>query len=764
MSNTGKINRDEVSRMLSVESVSRQYNITLPKKSNGVVKCPFHDHEDSSPSFSVDFETGLWNCFGCNRKGDLFSFIAVMEGLDVVDDFPVVLEKGADIAGIPRDVTAQGKRGDTRKYEGEWDSAKGGDLTAARSIYISKKKVDITKLEIDIRPHGENDFVVPVRDYRGEIIGLQRGSKMAVSGSNVAGFFYENLDRKDTVYIVEGLSDYFSMLASGFKNVVGLFSVNVPEKEIKNLLAEAHDVKICLDYDHFDSTGAARGSDAGFMKTKKVLQNIPHVLAYFASYTEKRDISDIFMEKGSSGVREIFDYPGKNYNDLEHDMEAKLTPSFDPRIIAESIAERQLIATGEKENWIFEDGLWQEVPKERIEKLISVELVNRGAPKSIFKNITEIRNFLRMETYTRIAKIKAAMLQEDLEENIYFSDGKYDLKEDSFMPYTPQDYVFSRLESKFPATKKKPEVFLKFLNQLFDGYENPEKYISFIQEWIGYCLYPKTPIHAFLYIYGSGGNGKGVLFNTIGAIIGHENILNYNINKLETDGDRAVVQLFKKYVNLGTEERRGTNLGSPILKSLTGGDPVTGRRLWKEAFTFRPYAKMLFSSNHAPTGAEAASNISRRLNLLHLKNVFDDGGEKRGDIGLETRILKEKDEIICWAIEGLRDLLKRQYFEKPEAMISGEQKMLVGADPIASFVEKERAFSFKDGKPVALAMLYETFRQYYQDDLGKNHRYVPSRQSFLEGIMKQGFTAFYMGTAQYVAQQENVACQDQIEV
>jgi len=33
--------------------------------------CPLPDHDDSTPSFSINVETGLWNCFGCHQGGTL---------------------------------------------------------------------------------------------------------------------------------------------------------------------------------------------------------------------------------------------------------------------------------------------------------------------------------------------------------------------------------------------------------------------------------------------------------------------------------------------------------------------------------------------------------------------------------------------------------------------------------------------------------------------------------------------------------------------
>lgn len=45
---------------------------TLERKAENLVLCPFHD--DKQASFSVNIETGLFNCFACGAKGDVFSF------------------------------------------------------------------------------------------------------------------------------------------------------------------------------------------------------------------------------------------------------------------------------------------------------------------------------------------------------------------------------------------------------------------------------------------------------------------------------------------------------------------------------------------------------------------------------------------------------------------------------------------------------------------------------------------------------------------
>ena len=54
--------------------------------------CPFHS--ESNPSFSIDPETGLFYCFGCNKKGNIFQFLRAMKEQGVeIDEEDLATEK-----------------------------------------------------------------------------------------------------------------------------------------------------------------------------------------------------------------------------------------------------------------------------------------------------------------------------------------------------------------------------------------------------------------------------------------------------------------------------------------------------------------------------------------------------------------------------------------------------------------------------------------------------------------------------------------------
>jgi len=65
--------------------------------------CPFH--AENTPSFHVREETGYYKCFGCDKGGDVFTFIQEIEHLD----FPGAVEHLAAKVGIQLNYTSTGQ-------------------------------------------------------------------------------------------------------------------------------------------------------------------------------------------------------------------------------------------------------------------------------------------------------------------------------------------------------------------------------------------------------------------------------------------------------------------------------------------------------------------------------------------------------------------------------------------------------------------------------------------------------------------------------
>jgi len=68
---------------------------SVPARGDYWACCPFH--QEKSPSFHVLDGKGIYNCFGCGEKGDIFTLAMKLEGVS----FPEAVARVAELAGMP---------------------------------------------------------------------------------------------------------------------------------------------------------------------------------------------------------------------------------------------------------------------------------------------------------------------------------------------------------------------------------------------------------------------------------------------------------------------------------------------------------------------------------------------------------------------------------------------------------------------------------------------------------------------------------------
>ena len=73
-----------------------QYTQLKPTGSGLMGRCPFPDHQEKTPSFSVSETKQVYNCFGCHKKGNIFTFLQNYQGMN----FPESIEYLANRANI----------------------------------------------------------------------------------------------------------------------------------------------------------------------------------------------------------------------------------------------------------------------------------------------------------------------------------------------------------------------------------------------------------------------------------------------------------------------------------------------------------------------------------------------------------------------------------------------------------------------------------------------------------------------------------------
>jgi DNA primase len=84
----------EIKDKLPINEVVGQYVQLRRAGRNFVGRCPFH--KERTPSFHVSPERNSYMCFGCGEKGDIFTFIQKIDGVD----FVTALKQLAERAGV----------------------------------------------------------------------------------------------------------------------------------------------------------------------------------------------------------------------------------------------------------------------------------------------------------------------------------------------------------------------------------------------------------------------------------------------------------------------------------------------------------------------------------------------------------------------------------------------------------------------------------------------------------------------------------------
>lgn len=732
---------DYITSRLTISAVCRAIGITEPQPGRNI-KCPLGSHEDKTPSFTMDDKKGrvLYHCKSCQQGGDALDLIMRAKGLNKNDgdDFKEGLRIAADVAGISQEELEEDRPAPAKKkiqkQVGESCHQLAERITTldeqiisnVRRLYLTRKNIDLSNLNITYIESG--DFIIPMYDQHANVCGYQSGKKMILKRSKL-GCFAGTLDPSKDVYVVEGVSDYLTMLSIGMKNVIGLCSTTTPTKDFNGVLHHFYykkggrgNVKICLDYDGVTDEGVRKPNDQGFSGAKKALSiadaHNRHSQVYFASTKENIDINDLYTKEGADAVRRIFSMK----EDIVDTKEAILIgeKKANPAIISKNIYEKEVLASENGNLWKYTDGVWRKMMKNEPEKMIKdyIRDYMHVMPKTDV--ISQSRDLLMYDSSIRGRGLLQALesSEEYYERNhgvVFFEDCKYNFLTDDKMVYSPDDYVFSTLAGNADFHGATAPLFMETISDTFQGDYDKQQRIDFMQELFGYCMYPQVPFEKLFVWVGKGGNGKGTLMETLAHMIGPKNRANMEISRLDTN-NFALSQLIGIYVNSCSEERKGVPLSSPTLKMLTGGDTVSTDRKFSTDLRFKPMCKIIISLNDAPSVTEDADWLARRLMSLSFNNNFDQWLKgKRGNPNLKRDLRKELAGIRAWSIQGLYRLITNGKFTEPASMKAETISFLERNDRILQFFKRRIPSQLNNRDAIIpLNALYLQYKVYHE--------------------------------------------------
>ena len=236
---------------MNVEDLLKSKDIPyLPRGKDYEVTCLNPDHPDRNPSMRIDQVTGIFNCFSCGFKGNLFTHFG--EKVNKMEMRRQLLKKKIDEVRA-ESVGLQMPEGYS-PYIGNW-----------RNIRAE------TYREFEAFIHAGKDFTgricFPVRDRSSRIVAFQSrttGDQQPKYLNTPPGakmpLFPVVEPIQGSIILVEGIFDVINLHDKGLTNAVCCFGVkNVTEEKLQVLsVAGVDSIDIFLDNDEAGQTGADR--------------------------------------------------------------------------------------------------------------------------------------------------------------------------------------------------------------------------------------------------------------------------------------------------------------------------------------------------------------------------------------------------------------------------------------------------------------------------------------------------------------------------
>lgn len=270
-------------------------------------------------------------------------------------------------------------------------------------------------------------------------------------------------------------------------------------------------------------------------------------------------------------------------------------------------------------------------------------------------------------------------------------NGTVDLRTGELREHRRDDLITKLSPVRYVPGAQSP-LWDAFLARVTGGDEELQ---AFLQRAVGYSLTGVAHEEKLFFAHGPAASGKSTFLEAIKAVLGEYTATADFETFLKKKGDSGVrndvARLAGIRITVGIEVERGKQLAEGLVKSLTGGDTVTARHLYKDFFEFVPQFTLWLAANDRPRVSAADSGIWRRIVQVPFTETIP---EPERDPTLKQRLQADPDiqtAILAWAIEGCR-AWQEQGLNIPERVKLYTEEYREENDPFADFFDERCLF------------------------------------------------------------------------
>lgn len=251
--------------------------------------CPNPKHDDHSPSWSCNLESGKSHCFSCGWGGS-FSFLVMVvknKRFEEADLWVRTHRVRTSLDGDEIIVRAKERRAAEVRESDLWDT------TEPPESKLRERNITLeAAAACEVLWHFAKDcWIFPVRDASGRLLGWQEKSKRVFRNRpsgldrrrSLFGFQHlQSSGKSGRVVVVESPVDVARFITAGIHRVVSTFGVEFTDEQIKLLWKYADEIVFAMDHD-----------SAGHRKVSRWLKEHPGD----AQYCYVFDYGDVYEDR-----------------------------------------------------------------------------------------------------------------------------------------------------------------------------------------------------------------------------------------------------------------------------------------------------------------------------------------------------------------------------------------------------------------------------------------------------------------------------------
>jgi putative DNA primase/helicase len=255
-------------------------------------------------------------------------------------------------------------------------------------------------------------------------------------------------------------------------------------------------------------------------------------------------------------------------------------------------------------------------------------------------------------------------------------------------------------------------------------------------EMMAYCLIKDCRFDKAMMLIGQGSNGKTVFIDFMQNMFGNENISNEQLGDISDDKFKSA-ELYGKTCNLFADIDQADLWKTGKLKMLISGDRMSAQRKHGHPFTFKNFAKMVFSANRFPRVTDQSNGFFRRFIIVEFKKSFQGKLAKVEYRNTLPFIQEERDRIFSTLIPVLNKMIERGGFRFDREIQELRNVWNKNSDPIDQFLADENEVAHTDNEVDVISFLQLHMR--YTNWCHDNNIIAEKLRKFNKALLDAGY-------------------------